>query len=152
MKIALRILNGLCRNLLGVAFLYSGYIKIHEPLQFAVTITGYKLVPEGLVFPLATYFPWVEILLGLLLLNRWKVSYVAAGAAALLLFFITILTITYMRGIEANCGCFSFSDRISPKTIMRDGLLLLPAIFLIIEDRFRVRRKYSDLADPVSSG
>jgi uncharacterized membrane protein YphA (DoxX/SURF4 family) len=148
MNITLLVLNGLCRNLLGVLFLYSGYIKIQAPLQFAVTITGYKLVPDSVVFPLATYFPWVEIVLGLLLLNGWKIRYVASGAAGLLVVFTAILTITYLRGIEANCGCFSFDDRISPKTIARDGLLLLPAIFLIVEDRLRSRRKGSNPSYP----
>lgn len=152
MNIALRILHWLCRCLLGGIFLYSGYVKIQEPLQFAVAITGYKLVPDSLVFPLATYFPWVEIVLGLLLLSGWKIRYIAAGTAGLLLFFIVILTITYSRGIEANCGCFGFGERVTPKTIARDSLFLLPAIFLLIEDRIRARWRNasSDSAGPVA--
>lgn len=125
----------MCLIFLGVIFLYTGYIKIQAPLQFAVAITGYQLVPEKLIFPVAQYFPWLEIALGVLLLTGWKSRYVGAAAASLILFFTVILTITYFRGIDANCGCFNFNDKITPKTILRDSLILLPALFLIFERR-----------------
>lgn len=152
MIITLRILHWLCRLCLAGVFVYSGIIKVRATLQFAVAIMGYKLVPEKFVLPLATYLPWIEILLGLLILSGFKIRYVSMGASALLLFFITILTITYFRGIEASCGCFGLGDPISPRTIARDGLFLIPAIFLVVEDRFRRRWKNapSNVADPAA--
>lgn len=141
---ALRILHWTCRIFLAAVFLYSGYIKIQSPFQFAVAVSGYQLMPENMIWPIANYFPWAEVALGVLLLLGWKIRYVAGAAAGLLLFFTVILSITYMRGIEANCGCFSFDDRITPFTILRDSLLLLPAIFLIFERR---RPSLSDSPD-----
>jgi uncharacterized membrane protein YphA (DoxX/SURF4 family) len=141
MTMTLRILHWLSRCILAAIFLYSGYVKVQAPLQFASAISGYKLFPENFVFPIATYFPWVEIALGLLLLSGWKIRYVSLAATGLLLFFTAMLTITYFRGIEANCGCFSFNDRISLKTIARDSLFLIPALFLVVETRLRKRPK-----------
>ena len=135
----LKIIHWLCRLFLTGIFLYTGIIKIQNMLQFAVTLNGYQLIPEQFIIPIATYFPWVEILLGVGILIGWKIRYFAAGAAILLLFFSTLLAITYFRGIEANCGCFSFDDPISPLTILRDGIIVLPAIYLLLEDRFRIR-------------
>lgn len=146
MKLTLRMLHWLCRCALAGIFLYSGYVKLKAPLQFAVAIAGYKLVPENFIFPLATYLPWLEIALGLGILIGWKIRYFSLGAAALLLFFIVILAITISRGIEANCGCFSLDERISPKTIARDSLILLPALYLAIEPRFRKRWQKSSPA------
>jgi uncharacterized membrane protein YphA (DoxX/SURF4 family) len=137
MSAALRILYEDCRVFLAGVFLYSGYVKIQSPLQFASAITGYKLVPDAFIFPLANYFPWLEIALGVLFLIGWKTRYVAIGAAVLLLGFTVLLTVTYLRGIDADCGCFGFGDRISPRTIARDGLILLPALLLIFETRFK---------------
>jgi len=111
-------------------FLYSGYVKLQSPLQFAADVMGYKLVPAGLVFPVAQYFPWVEIALGLLLLVGWRIRYWGVAASALILFFITLITITYARGIDANCGCFGTGEKISPFTIFRDSSFLVPALFL----------------------
>jgi hypothetical protein len=65
--------------------------------------------------------------------------YVALAACGLLATFTGILTLTYLRGIEANCGCFSFDDQIRPLTILRDGLILLPALYLLAETVWRPR-------------
>lgn len=134
-----RVLHWVSRIGLAGLFLYSGYVKLQSPLQFAADVMGYKLVPAGLVYPVAQYFPWLEILLGLLLLIGWKIRYWGVGASGLILFFITIISITYARGIDANCGCFGTGDKISPFTIFRDSLFLLPALFLAVEPRLRRR-------------
>ncbi len=135
----LKILHWVCRCLLAGVFIYSGYIKLQATLQFAVAISGYQLVPETLILPLATYLPWIEVLLGVLLLIGWKIRYVSMATAGLLLMFTIVLTITYLRGIDANCGCFGFDDPISPLTIARDGAFFIPAIFLAFESRIRLR-------------
>jgi uncharacterized membrane protein YphA (DoxX/SURF4 family) len=142
----LRILHWASRIILAVIFLYTGYIKIQDPLQFAVAISGYQLVPENLVMTIAQWFPWLEIALGVFLIIGWKIRYVAGASATLLLFFTVILSITYFRGIEANCGCFSFNDRISPKTIARDSIILIPALFLLFEPGRRLRQ--SEIPEP----
>jgi putative oxidoreductase len=140
MKTTFRILHWLCCLVLGGIFIYSGYIKYHEgALQFAVAIEGYKLAPQALVWPLANYLPIFEMALGVFLLSGWKTRYSATITTALLLFFIVVLTITYARGIDADCGCFSLTDKISPKTIVRDSIILLPALFLLFESRIRSR-------------
>lgn len=139
MKIAIKILHWLFRLALAGVFIYSGYVKVQETLQFAVAISGYRMVPENLIFPLAKYLPWVEIILGLAILIGWKIRYFAAATSALLMFFIAVLAITLSRGIEANCGCFGLDERISPLTILRDSLFLIPAIYLTFEDKLTRR-------------
>jgi len=138
------ILNWTCRVLLAAMFFYTGYIKLPESfswkynLQFAITLTGYELLPENpeWVIPfIAQWFPWVEIALGVFLLIGWKMRYVAAAATSLLLFFTVLLTITYLRGIDANCGCFDFNSKITPLTILRDSIILIPALYLLFERR-----------------
>jgi uncharacterized membrane protein YphA (DoxX/SURF4 family) len=139
MTITLRIIHWLCLLLLAGIFLFTGYIKWQNPLQFAVAIEGYKLAPQALVWPLATYLPWMEMALGAFLLSGWKPKYSAMATAALLLFFIAIITITYARGIDADCGCGLGEERISPMAIARDSLFLIPALFLIFESQIRSR-------------
>ena len=150
-----QILPWVCRVILAAMFFYTGYVKIKSPLQFAVTLLGYELFPETLVPYFAQWFPWAEIVLGVLLLLdgvigifilfdgvifgkvaiKWKIPCVAAATTALLLFFTVILTITYFRGIDANCGCFDFNSKITPLTILRDSIILIPALYLLFERR-----------------
>lgn len=125
------------RVVLAGVFIYGGYTKLQAELQFAAAIAGYRLLPDKLILPVATYLPWFEIILGLLLLTGWYRRVVAGFAAGLLTLFIIIMTITYLRGIEADCGCFGVGERISPTTIARDSLFLIPAVFLLIAPRFK---------------
>lgn len=133
---AMRALHWLCRLLLGLMFVYSGYVKSElnaATLQFAASITGYQILPDSLVFPVARYFPWVEIALGLWILIGWKLRWSAAAASGLMFFFIVLLSVTLFRGIETDCGCFGFGDPITWKTIVRDGSFLIPALYLLFE-------------------
>lgn len=141
MTMILKLLGWLTRLFLAGVFIYTGYIKLAAPLQFAAALTGYQLLPENLIWPVANYFPWIEIVLGAALLIGWKIRYFSLGAVGLLLFFTALLLVTYFRGINANCGCFSFDDPISLKTILRDSLLLIPAAFLAAESHIRSRRR-----------
>jgi uncharacterized membrane protein YphA (DoxX/SURF4 family) len=137
----------MCRIILAAMFFYTGYIKIESPLQFAVTIAGYDLFPDALIPFAAQWFPWAEIALGVLLLVGWKMRYVAAATTAVLLFFTTILSITYFRGIDANCGCFDFDSKISLLTILRDSIILIPALYLLFERRKPAKPGESKNAD-----
>ncbi|MDR1728076.1 MAG: DoxX family membrane protein [Acidobacteriota bacterium] len=157
MAMKLKILHWFCRIVLGGIFLYTGYIKLGRlgavdlgPIHFEVgdiwnrvlfaqSIAGYQLVPDAWVPFIATWFPWLELLLGVLLLVGWRIRWVAGASAALLLFFTAIMSITYFRGIDANCGCFSFTDKISPWSILRDSVILLPALYLVFEPSLRRR-------------
>ena len=146
MTMIAKILHWLCRLIIAGVFIYSGYVKVQEPLQFAVAISGYRMVPENLIYPMAKYLPWVEIFLGLAILIGWKIRYFSAATAALLLFFIVVLSITISRGIEANCGCFGLDEKISPLTILRDSLFLIPALYLVVEPQLTKRWRKPSLS------
>jgi putative oxidoreductase len=143
----LRIFHWLSRCFLAGIFFYTGYKKIFPrpiaTLDFGMAVSAYELFPEKLVPLIAEYFPWVEIALALLLLIGWKkiIRYVAGVAAAQMLFFIVILTITYARGKDISCGCGIFEGKISPLTIARDGVIIIPALYLLAEPLLRRKKQ-----------
>ena len=147
MTTTLRIIHWICRCLLAGVFIYSGYVKAKATLQFAVAITGYQIVPEQYIYQIAKYFPWVEIALGLILLSGLKIRWSSIAAAGLMMFFIVLLSITLYRGIDTNCGCFGFGDRITWKTLLRDGSFFVPAMYLVIESWWPKRSRTSLLAE-----
>ncbi len=136
----LRVIHWTCRLILAAIFLYSGYVKLREPLQFAASLMGYQLLPATWIYPVAQYFPWLEVVLGVVLLSGIRIRLTAMAAAGLIVFFIVLLTVTYARGIEADCGCFGSGEPISPLTLVRDSMFLLPALFLVFERRFQKRQ------------
>ena len=126
-------LHWISRILLAVVFIYAGYAKLKNPLQFAVAVEGYKLVSSGMVLLIVKVLPWVEIILGAALLLGIQIRFTAAITCGFLLFFIGLMLITYLRGIEADCGCFGVGEKISPLTLIRDASFLLPAFYLYLQ-------------------
>lgn len=127
---ALRLFVWVCRLVLGGLFVFAGYTKLRNPLLFEMAVDTYRLLPSAGVIAVAWSLPWLEVFLGILLLVGWKISYMASFTALLLGGFLVTMGITYHRGIEANCGCFGFGERISPLTLGRDTILFAMAVFL----------------------
>jgi uncharacterized membrane protein YphA (DoxX/SURF4 family) len=121
------------RILLAAVFLFAAYSKLKQSyLIFALSIDSYQLLPEWAVLFVARTLPPFELALGLGLLIGWKLRYFAAASAGLLLFFFAILIYSYGRGLTIDCGCFGVGEALSPKTLARDGALVLSAIALWI--------------------
>ncbi|MBU1053379.1 MAG: DoxX family membrane protein [Proteobacteria bacterium] len=138
MKIKIiHILHWVCRLFLGCIFIYAGYTKLDNSLQFAVAIEGYKLLSPNLVIWAIKILPWVEISLGAALLLGIMIRYTAALIGGLLALFIVVMLVTYLRGIEADCGCFGIGVKISPFTLVRDSFFILPALYLYFKPRIK---------------
>ncbi len=128
-----RIARIILRLLLGAVFLYSAWMKLRDPWQlFAFAVDAYGVLPHWAVLFVARTLPWAELALGLLLLWGKLPRLTSAGAALLLLGFFVMMARTYAIGLKIECGCFGSGDPISPRTLARDGALLLAAIGLVL--------------------
>jgi uncharacterized membrane protein YphA (DoxX/SURF4 family) len=125
-----RIFEWVARLSLGALFLYAGYAKLRNPFVFEMAVDGYQLLPPAGVIVVARGLPWLEVALGLLLWSGWKLPYSATFTTLLLGAFLTMMAITYARGIEAACGCFGTNEPISPRTLARDSGIFLVGAFL----------------------
>ena len=137
------------RLVLGGLFLYAGYTKLRNPFLFEMAVDSYRLLPPVLVIVVARALPWWEVALGLFLLSGWKLRYSAALTALLLGAFLAAMSVTYARGTEANCGCFSMEERISPVTLARDSLLFLLGVALAVSAGWRGKGRNSPQNNPV---
>ena len=123
----------LLRLLLGLVFVYAAYTKLRDPWTlFAMSIDSYRLLPEWGVLTLARTLPWFELVLGLLLISGLALRYASVAGAALLGVFFIIMIISYARGLAIDCGCFGPGEALGPKTLLRDGTLVLLAIALAV--------------------
>lgn len=126
---------------LGAVFVAAAIPKIADPPAFAHMIYNYRLTPGGLVNALALVMPWIELVVGILLIaGVWKRE-AALVAAAVLLVFLGAIGWNLARGHAVDCGCFDV--RSAGKTpeqlltemkwvLLRDvGLLLLAAQVLL---------------------
>ena len=129
------------RLLLGSVFIYAAYLKLREPwLMFAMQIDAYQLLPQWAVLSVARTLPWAEMVVGLALITGLGLRYAAAGATLLTGLFFGIMTFTFLKGLQIDCGCFGPGETIGPKTLARDAtLLLMCATLWILSSRVTKR-------------
>lgn len=148
-----RMLLILGRLALGAVFLYAAYTKLRQPWQlFAMSVNAYQLLPEWAVVVTARVLPWLELLVGALLLAGYQLRYVAAAATALLLCFFGLMLRSYFRGSGIDCGCFGVGEALSPQTLARDGLLLFVSGALTAGAFFAARRPHTATGQASPSG
>ncbi|MEE9495899.1 MAG: MauE/DoxX family redox-associated membrane protein [Desulfobacterales bacterium] len=129
------------RWILGLTFIYASVYKIVSPTDFAKIVYGYDLFPAGLINLIAIIIPFLELVGGLALLLGFYPRSAAVIINALLLAFITVLSINLIRGHEFDCGCFSAGQSgyaSSPKVnLLRDIIYFILGLQVILFDGIR---------------
>ena len=119
------------RLALAAVFHWAAYTKLRDPwVIFAMEIDAMHIVPGAMVEFLARSMPWLELLVGVLLLLGIQTRVAASVATALLAVFFTTLLVLYLRGFQGDCGCFGPGEQLGPKTLARDGALLALSIWV----------------------
>jgi uncharacterized membrane protein YphA (DoxX/SURF4 family) len=119
----------------GSVLLWAGIAKALDRQGSILTVDAYNVLPTGLVRPVATALPWIEIAIGVFLVLGLFVRFSGIGTAALTLVFVAALGQAKARGLPIDCGCFGGGG---PGTgvgwfdIVRDLPLLAGGIFLAL--------------------
>ncbi len=133
--VAVRELVGVgLRLVVGMVFIVAAADKIGNPELFARSIANYRLLPVELVNIPALVLPWLELLVGLMLLLGVRVRAAAVVAAGLLTVFTVALVSALVRGLDIHCGCFSqtAAERIGWGRVLEDLALLAAALGLVV--------------------
>jgi uncharacterized membrane protein YphA (DoxX/SURF4 family) len=138
------------RLLLGGIFVYAGYAKLTYPnhtlwpyfmLKFSVSanlstfafqVESYKVLGAAGSTFVAHTLPFVEIILGLLLLIGWQFRIWAAAVTTILFGFLVLVTRAYLLHMDINCGCFGTPEPLTLMTVLRDSALLALAILTTV--------------------
>lgn len=123
------------RIFIGLLFIYSGFFKILNLENFGNIIIQYDIAPLILVPYAAVIMPFLEFILGILLLSGYRVKSASFISIVLMLFFIVIISINVVRGNVFDCGCFELDqfgikEEIGIPLLVRD--FIFSAILLIL--------------------
>jgi uncharacterized membrane protein YphA (DoxX/SURF4 family) len=122
----------LLRLIVGGLFIWAAVTKIAEPLSFAQDVKNYRLVGQTISFFTAIILPWIELIAALCLIIGVFPRSSALLISGLLVFFILLVAITIIRGIDVDCGCFgTFSRKADFKLILEDSLWLAMSLILL---------------------
>jgi len=134
----------LCRWTLGGIFIYAGVSKLLAPKTFAYLVAAYGIVPEGLLIPVATGLPALEVVAGFGLLFDIRGS--LGLMTGLLVIFMLILGYAIGLGLDVDCGCFGPEDPEAEAfhglrlSLLRDLVMLAGVIFIYVWRRYRAIR------------
>ncbi len=95
---------------IGFIFIYAGIEKIADPAGFSNSIANYKLLPNFAINFFAVTIPWIELVVGILLIFDFYVKENAIIFSSLILIFTLMVFISILRGLNIDCGCFGTSD------------------------------------------
>jgi putative oxidoreductase len=125
-------IRALVRIALGGLFIFAGATKAYDPGTFAMEIQRYNLIPWLPGALAAVYLPWLEILVGaLLVVKRFERGALLLITCLLLVFTFALASAT-VRGLGIDCGCFgkAFAATGTIFPLVRNVLLLVAASLL----------------------
>jgi uncharacterized membrane protein YphA (DoxX/SURF4 family) len=122
------------RLILGGVFIYASWDKILNPAAFAEAVFKYQLLPSQLINLMALILPWLELILGVLLLSGFWLSGAALGVNLLMIVFLSAIIFNAARGLDIPCGCFSTeatASGLSGWIVLRDVFFFCLSCFLL---------------------
>lgn len=126
----------------------SAFGKIADPAGFAESVAAYRILPNVLVNPFAMVLPWVEVFVGLSLINRISVSGSALLAIVLSFVFLVAVISAMVRGLDIECGCFTVAkSKVGWELIARDLILLGMSLVLFLGNAFMERKLGESVLD-----
>ncbi|MDB5144110.1 MAG: DoxX family protein [Mucilaginibacter sp.] len=130
-----------CRIAVGLLFIFSGLIKINDPLGFSYKLEEYFEVfhigfLNSFALSLSVILCSLEIILGFALLIGVRAVSIAWGLLLLIIFFAFLTFYSAYFKVVQTCGCFGDAIPLTPwQSFSKDLVLLLLIIVLFVNRR-----------------
>lgn len=140
------------RLIIGGLFVYASFYKLFHPLDFAVSIRNYGILPPAWSNIVALSLPWVEITAGVFLIIGIHTQPAALLTTGMLGIFLAAIIYAFSIGLDIDCGCFSSAasspGRVGPYHIVRDSVLFASSLVILVADRgdFTISSLFSRMA------
>ena len=147
----MRLFTRICWALLGIVFIFSGLIKLNDPVGTAIKLEEYFEVFAVDLPSLAGFFDFfknqsrflsialssLEVILGVALLLRWYLRRTLYILLALLVFFGFLTFYSAAFNKVTDCGCFGDFIKLTPWTsFVKDMVLLVLWVVVFVGQRF----------------
>lgn len=142
MKLALNLI----RFFVGGLFIFSGLIKVNDPVGtaikmeeyfeiFSLDISGFfhYLVPFAL--PISVFLVVLEVVLGIALLLNYKQNFTLKSLLSIIVFFTALTGFSAITNSVTDCGCFGDAIKLTPwESFIKDIVLLVMIVFLYLSE------------------
>ena len=130
-----------CRISVGLLFIFSGLIKINDPLGFSYKLEEYFEVfhmtfLDSFALSLSIILCTLEVVLGFAILIGVRAVLIAWGLLLLIIFFGFLTFYSAYFKVVQTCGCFGDAIPLTPwQSFSKDMVLLLLVIVLFVNRR-----------------
>jgi uncharacterized membrane protein YphA (DoxX/SURF4 family) len=135
------IIGVFARLVLGGVLIVAGGLKMGNPQGAARAVQAYRVMPYDLATYVGYALPYVEIIVGALLVVGLFTRTAAAIGGILMVAFIIGISQAWARGFTIDCGCFGGGGQVAanqtkyPQEIARDVGLALCGAWLVWRPR-----------------
>jgi uncharacterized membrane protein YphA (DoxX/SURF4 family) len=125
------------RLILGGVLFAAGYLKVGTPDKSQMAVRAYEMLPISVANLLGLILPFVEVVIGALLILGSLTRFMAALGGFTMIVFIIAIAQAWARGLNIDCGCFGGGGTVAPgetkylQEILRDIGLVFLAAYLI---------------------
>ena len=118
-------LGVIASTIIGVTFVVAGASKLS-----AVQAWKESARSMGSPTPIAAIVPWLEIVIGGLVVARIALPWSAMGLAVMLVGFTVLIVSHLFAGRRPGCGCFGEGSVVplGPRHLIRNAVLLVIAV------------------------
>jgi hypothetical protein len=137
-----------CWLFVGGLFIFSGLIKINDPVGTAIKLEEYFevfatdfatvfLALEPYALALSIILSSLEIILGVALLLRWRLTTILWSLLGMIVFFTFLTFYSAYFNKVTDCGCFGDAIKLTPwESFTKDLVLLVMILILLATHRY----------------
>lgn len=137
----MKILVQICRIIVGALFIFSGFVKLVDPIgsqykfqeYFSESVLNMEyLIPFAL--PFAIFLIVAEILLGVMILIGYKAKFTIWSLFFITLIFLFLTWYSAYYNKVTDCGCFGDAVKLSPwETFYKNIVLIVLIVVLLVK-------------------
>ncbi|TYP99411.1 putative membrane protein YphA (DoxX/SURF4 family) [Tenacibaculum adriaticum] len=154
----LKLLTQISRFLIGALFIYSGFVKLVDPMGSAFKFQEYFsegvlnmefLIPYALLFSILLVI--AELVLGVMLIVGYKPKLTVWSIFGFTLIFLFLTWYSYTYDKVTDCGCFGDALKISPKATFYKNVIFMGFILVLIAGLKYIKPLISDKVASLST-
>ncbi|MBU3822916.1 DoxX family membrane protein [Flavobacteriaceae bacterium XHP0103] len=152
----MKLIVHISRILVGALFIFSGFIKLNDPLGFSYKLQEY-FTPDVLNLPflepyaliIAVFVVVYEVVLGVFLLIGYKPKFTVWSLLLMIVFFTFLTFYAWYFDKVKDCGCFGDFMKMKPiESFIKDVILLVLILFLFFGVKY-VKPLFSPLPNTI---
>jgi uncharacterized membrane protein YphA (DoxX/SURF4 family) len=146
----MKIITTIVRYLVGGLFIFSGLVKVNDPVGtaiklgeyfdvFAADIASFFSVFEPYALAIGIFLNVLEVVLGVAIIIKWRVKFTINVLSVLIIFFTFLTFYSAYFNKVTDCGCFGDAIKLTPWESFTKDIILVVLIGFLFFNRNKIK-------------